>query len=70
MIPNGKIIYWASTLQQLSERMIEYIAQNAILEIVETGNAEQKIGVQNQWLQVRAPSGNTGYVAAWHVAKN
>lgn len=56
--------------QVASDNLIEYINQNAILEIIETGNPAQKIGVQNQWLQVRAPSGKTGYVAAWYVAKN
>jgi len=34
-----------------------------------SGNAAQKIGVQNQWLHVKTPDGTKGYLAAWFVAK-
>lgn len=30
--------------------------------------AQAKIGVLNQWLKVREPGGQTGYVAAWYVS--
>jgi hypothetical protein len=30
--------------------------------------ARPKIGVSNQWLHVRDPQGNVGYVAAWYVS--
>jgi hypothetical protein len=40
------------------------------LQVIEdkTG-ALAKIGVNNQWLYVRDPNGNQGYVAAWYVEK-
>jgi hypothetical protein len=37
--------------------------------VIETGTPEKKIGVQNQWLQVKDIQGKDGYVAAWFVKK-
>ena len=34
------------------------------------GAARTKVGVQNQWLQVKDGKGNLGYVAAWLVSEN
>jgi hypothetical protein len=31
------------------------------------GTALAKVGVQDQWLNVKEPGGMTGYVAAWFV---
>ena len=33
------------------------------------GSAKAKIGVNNQWLNVKEPGGVTGYVAAWYVTQ-
>ena len=33
------------------------------------GQAEQKVGVVSQWIQVRDSAGVQGYVAAWYVIK-
>ncbi len=38
-----------------------------VLEPAETASA--KIGVMDQWLNVKEPAGATGYVAAWYVTK-
>ncbi len=38
------------------------------LRVLESAaQAKNKIGVPNQWLNVRDPQGRTGYVAAWYV---
>ena len=42
-------------------------AELLVLEAIPV--AEQKIGVANQWLQVRDSAGSEGYVAAWYVMK-
>ncbi len=40
------------------------------LSLVEApGAAREKIGVKNQWLNVREPGGTTGFVAAWYVTQ-
>jgi hypothetical protein len=41
--------------------------QLAVLEA--DGDAEEKIGVLDQWLPVRDPEGVDGYTAAWYVTK-
>jgi hypothetical protein len=41
---------------------------NSPLTVLEA-NAEAKVGVFNQWLNVRDSSGTEGYVAAWYVQK-
>jgi hypothetical protein len=38
-----------------------------VLEPIET--AQAKVGVVNQWLNVRLPGGMAGYVAAWYVTR-
>jgi hypothetical protein len=41
-----------------------------LLTVLEgTAQASAKIGIQNQWLNVRDPQGNIGYVAAWYVQR-
>ncbi len=41
------------------------------LNVIEDKNgALAKIGVNNQWIYVRDPNGNQGYVAAWYVEKS
>jgi hypothetical protein len=52
--PYGTIL--ASEKAGTHLRVLESIAQ-----------AAQKIGVANQWLNVRDPQGRVGYVAAWYV---
>ena len=45
------------------------LALNSALLVIESGEAASKIGVQNQWLQVRDIEGKEGYVAAWYVTR-
>jgi hypothetical protein len=48
--------------------LIEYLPIGTELAIIEPGG-EQKIGANNQWLNVRGKLGTEGYVAAWFVAR-
>jgi len=48
--------------------LIEYLPIGTELSIIEPGG-EQKIGANNQWLQVRGIQGTEGYIAAWFVAR-
>jgi hypothetical protein len=53
----------------VNNNLITFLAKGSELQVVETGDAAAKIGVQNQWLQIRTSDGKTGYVAAWYVVK-
>jgi len=48
--------------------LIEYLPIGTELSIIEPGG-EQKIGANNQWLNVRGKLGTEGYIAAWFVAR-
>ena len=48
--------------------LIEYLPIGTELSVIEPGG-EQKIGANNQWLQVRGIHGTEGYIAAWFVAR-
>ena len=48
--------------------LIEYLPLGTELTIIEPGG-EQKIGANNQWLNVRGKFGTEGYIAAWFVAR-
>lgn len=48
--------------------LIEYLPIGTELTIIEP-SGEQKIGANNQWLNVRGKLGTEGYVAAWFVAR-
>jgi hypothetical protein len=48
--------------------LIEYLPIGTELSIIEPGG-EQKIGANNQWLNVRGKFGTEGYIAAWFVAR-
>jgi len=48
--------------------LIEYLPIGTELTIVELGG-EQKIGANNQWLNVRGKFGTEGYIAAWFVTR-
>ena len=48
--------------------LIEYLPIGTELTIIEPGG-EQKIGANNQWLNVRGKFGTEGYIAAWFVAR-
>ncbi|PKN95201.1 MAG: hypothetical protein CVU44_00540 [Chloroflexi bacterium HGW-Chloroflexi-6] len=51
-----------------SSETYAYEASGTRLRVLETENvARPKIGIYNQWLQVRDPEGRDGYVAAWYV---
>ncbi len=48
--------------------LIRRLALNTSLKSLETQSATQaKLGVEGQWLNVQAPEGDQGYVAAWYV---
>jgi hypothetical protein len=50
--------------------VIKVLKVNAALIVLEDATkAAAKIGVQNQWLNVKDAAGATGYVAAWFVEK-
>jgi uncharacterized protein YkwD/uncharacterized protein YgiM (DUF1202 family) len=50
--------------------IIKTLAINTPLTVLDLSlDAESKIGVFNQWLKVREPAGEEGYVAAWYVVK-
>jgi uncharacterized protein YgiM (DUF1202 family) len=40
---------------------------DALTVLGDAARARTKIGQQNKWLNVKAPSGHAGYVAAWYV---
>jgi hypothetical protein len=48
--------------------LIKRMPMGTVLTVTETG-AEGKIGVNNQWLKVKDPTGTDGYVAAWFVGR-
>ena len=48
--------------------LIEYLPIGTELTIIEPGG-EQKIGANNQWLNVRGKFGTEGYIAAWFVTR-
>lgn len=48
--------------------LIEYLPIGTELTIIEPGGV-QKIGANNQWLNVRGKFGTEGYIAAWFVAR-
>lgn len=53
-----------------SARVRKVLRAGAVLQVIEAeASALPKIGVVNQWLNVRDPVGETGYVAAWYVEK-
>jgi hypothetical protein len=39
----------------------------ALVVLGDAGQAREKLGQAGQWVNVRAPSGLVGYVAAWLV---
>jgi len=65
------------TENQLAFRSQPVIADNTLIGrfplntilIVIDPDANQKIGVMNQWLKVKDPIGREGYVAAWYVSR-
>jgi len=48
--------------------LIEYLPIGSELTIIEPGG-EQKVGANNQWLNVRGKFGTEGYIAAWFVTR-
>lgn len=48
--------------------LLEYLPIGTELTIIEPGG-EQKIGANNQWLNVKGRLGAEGYIAAWFVAR-
>ncbi len=47
--------------------LIEYLPLGTELKIIEPGG-EQKIGANNQWINVKGEFGTEGFIAAWFVA--
>lgn len=53
-----------------SARVKKVLPAGTLLQVLEPEEtARPKIGVVNQWLSVKEPAGETGYVAAWYVEK-
>lgn len=52
----------------LNSNILKAVMPGTSLIVLEPG-AEAKIGVEGQWLNVRDPAGQAGYVAAWYVQK-
>ncbi len=51
-----------------SGSLLKVLMPGTPLEVLESASATRaKVGVKNQWLNVREPSGAVGYVAAWYV---
>jgi hypothetical protein len=51
------------------DNLIERLPIGSSLGVLDAeAEARPKIGVTNQWLHVRDPQGNVGYVAAWYVS--
>lgn len=51
--------------------LLKRLEEGAHLLVLEpAAAAEAKIGVPGQWLSVRDPSGQVGFVAAWYVVRN
>jgi hypothetical protein len=48
--------------------LLQFLPIGTELTIIEPGG-EQKIGANNQWLNVRGKFGTEGYIAAWFVAR-
>jgi hypothetical protein len=48
--------------------LLAYLPIGTELTIIEPGG-EQKIGANNQWLNVKGRHGTEGYIAAWFVAR-
>jgi hypothetical protein len=48
------------------DNVISYFALDTELTVIDP-QASQKIGVANQWLQIKDSTGREGYVAAWYV---
>jgi hypothetical protein len=42
--------------------------KDALESLESSEDTEKKIGVNGQWLNIKAPNGTIGYVAAWYVA--
>ena len=50
--------------------ILEILMPGTLLTVLEpAATAQAKIGVVNQWLNVKLPGGMTGYVAAWYVTR-
>jgi hypothetical protein len=74
----GELVVYVSSLAYNGLRMrsgpttgtaiLKVLMPNSPLTVLEA-NAEAKVGVFNQWLNVRDSSGTEGYVAAWYVHK-
>lgn len=73
LVPNGPTLNVRSAplISNNPDNKIEVLQGDAVLTPLESdASVAAKVGTtsdQNQWIQVRTPSGNTGYVAAWLV---
>lgn len=52
-----------------SNTLITYLPFGTELLVIEGSNAANKIGQQNQWLNVQTVTGRKGYIAAWYTQK-
>jgi SH3-like domain-containing protein len=55
----------------INSTVVDVALAGARLQVIEPESiAEPKIGVYDQWIHVRAPSGTEGYIAAWLVYRS
>jgi uncharacterized protein YgiM (DUF1202 family) len=66
LVPTEEMSFRAQP--NLTANIIRRLPPTEQLVCLETANqAIPKVGIQNQWLNVRDSGGQTGYVAAWYV---
>ena len=54
----------------VDSKQVWWVSHKTVLESLEDPKVTgTKVGVQDQWIKVRTPSGKEGYVAAWYVRR-
>lgn len=66
---SAESVSFRSAPRVADDTLISYLPQGTSLQVIETGAAASKIGVNDQWLNVQTADGQKGYVAAWLVSK-
>jgi hypothetical protein len=65
----GDSVSLRSAPRVANDTLIMALPKGTTLQVIEAGTPANKIGQQNQWLQVQTSDGKQGYVAAWFVAR-
>jgi hypothetical protein len=63
-------VTFRSAARATPDTVVKLLPLGTKLLVIESGNPSAKIGVQDQWLNVRDLTGAEGYVAAWFVVKS